>query len=399
MHRVSHRGRMAVLGLLCGVAMFFAAGVSADGSPCDPTVTDFGDFTTPAQMEAAGWVFLSGTDIFKSTALCAPVPTTSYCGFQNAGTANVFQGGVELTLTGSGVLRIAFSNQVSGGSVQLLKNGVVIATHTGNGAPHSPGQAITHDVPYVAGDTLTVREDIGVVRIDSIVCIAANPCDASTSTDINDFSSTTAMEDAGWVFGGTTVLGGHSTCTSVASTSFCGLAPGTPDGTISLTLEGTGTVAVTFKNSNPAGGLAQVEIGTTVVGTHPGGTAPAKTVLVTYAAGDVLTIRETLDSGGTHGGIIVLDSIACIAPVDPCDPTDAAALNIFTSQAAMEAGGWVFAGLDANDQMTGSLAFIAPPGDNTGLCDGMDSGTSYVTLLSHHPPSPCPLVFSSGWRR
>jgi len=75
-------------------------------------------------------------------------------------------------------------------------------------------------------------------------------------TNVNSFGSKTTMESAGWAFNWndayTFTLDRGRFCPNVPSASYCGFRyPG--DGSISLTLSGSGTVTVDYGNSYPNG--------------------------------------------------------------------------------------------------------------------------------------------------
>lgn len=336
------RSTLALLVTLVGIASGQSVGCAVCGAATNPN-----DFSSLANMEAAGWVFGTwGNPNFQfltpSTrgTFCNGVPAASYCGFDHPGA-----GSITYTLQGVGTASFSFSNSWTGGTVTATLNGVSIAT----ASARQLGVIATFN--FTDGDVLGITEDPTAVHaINSLtfnctgapqflyevqtvfdstapytpMCAVVTECSpyelqtapatptsdtvcspqpnrtncnvcGTMASNVNDFSSLSAMQASGWVFGWSDrftflPLAARGTfCTGVSAASYCGFQhPG--DSLISYTLRGVGTATFSFGNSYTSGSV------TAYVNGRRLGTARARTlsVNVTFAFndGDVLTLTE-----------------------------------------------------------------------------------------------------------
>jgi len=127
----------------------------------DGNIIEVNDFSSRANMVAAGWTFVNeqpGLDFLTMPShFCTGVPSTSYCGF-------AFPGELKLTYTisVSGTVSFDWGHSWWGGSVVVLKNGAEIERLNSRGRQTSRFSA-------AAGDVLEIKEiDTSVINIHGL---------------------------------------------------------------------------------------------------------------------------------------------------------------------------------------------------------------------------------------
>jgi len=127
----------------------------------DGNVIEVNDFSSRANMVAAGWTFVNeqpGFDFLTMPShFCTDVPSTSYCGFAWPGELKL-----TYTISVSGTVSFDWGHSWWGGSVVVLKNGVEIERLNSRGRQTSRFAA-------VAGDVLEIKEiDTSVINIHGL---------------------------------------------------------------------------------------------------------------------------------------------------------------------------------------------------------------------------------------
>jgi hypothetical protein len=125
--------------------------------------------------------------------------------------------------------------------------------------------------------------------------------------DVNAYGTKQEMETVGWSFDwDDKYVMGHpdgqcySLCCNLPTTSYCGFRH-PQDGSISLTLAGSGTVTIDYGNPNTAG-TVKLYLNDDVVDTAEANT-DHKQAQITFQAGDVLKLTE-------HEAIIAIHSVS-----------------------------------------------------------------------------------------
>ena len=118
-------------------------------------------------------------------------------------------------------------------------------------------------------------------------------CPALPSINDNDYSSTSAMQEAGWVFSGnmnSLPSDYASHCQTSPASSWYGFANGNAVGTLSVVLPGSGSGTVDFGNCHTSGTVVlyinDQSVASAPVGTH------SLVAHITFVAGDTLRLSD-----------------------------------------------------------------------------------------------------------
>merc|ERR1712038_1261000 len=127
----------------------------------DGNVIEVNDFSSRANMIAAGWTFVNeqpGFDFLTMPShFCTDVPSTSYCGFAWPGELKL-----TYTISVSGIVSFDWGHSWWGGSVVVLKNGVELERLNSRGRQTTRFSA-------AAGDILEIKEiNTSVINIHGL---------------------------------------------------------------------------------------------------------------------------------------------------------------------------------------------------------------------------------------
>eukprot|EP00927_Polykrikos_kofoidii_P048740 TRINITY_DN42956_c0_g1_i1.p1 TRINITY_DN42956_c0_g1~~TRINITY_DN42956_c0_g1_i1.p1 ORF type:complete len:646 (-),score=108.50 TRINITY_DN42956_c0_g1_i1:71-2008(-) len=341
---------------------------STCGVPNLGAVRNFGQGSSSARMEDAGWVFSWSNPVhrFRPADLLAvggtPVPTTSYYGWDYPGS-----GILSLKLLGNGIATVDFGNAFSG---------KVIVVVDGQWKADAFARDISKVVsfPFTTGTILEIKENDAIMVLNDIsfICGSLAPapmycgpgvssatpfvCGVPNVVAMNNFgglSSAHIMEQAGWKFSweknqfrtpGLWELGGFP----AARMAYYGWDQ-EGDGVVSRRLYGRGEVSVHFGNALLSGVVTVILDRVVLATAQP--RQRSEFASGSFSDGSLLELKE-------HDGGILLSSISfncdtfaapAPAPDAVCGHPRCALLNnvgTLSSIERMERAGWMFSWSD-----------------------------------------------------
>ncbi|CAJ1433240.1 unnamed protein product [Effrenium voratum] len=342
---------------------------------------DVNDFSSYGRMFLSGWRFKNRQrkNSWKPRNYRSGVPGGSYWGFRGGNAALE----LSLTLRGTGYYWLAFGNQYKRGVVKFFVN---------DEEKSSAGAATYKEIAgrFVDGYTLTIGEYNTAVLVVQRLWISCDQrhearCGARTrsggiTNNVNNFASKGAMLTAGWTFKNwqRNSFRHKNYKQGVPPGSYWGFRGGSTAQEMSLTLKGSGRLAMWYGNQNNNGAVKVIidgqEKDSIVKGASP---ERSRYLELSFKDGDILKIGEYQTS------VIILTKV-----IFECAPRVAATgsqcsnetkLSDFGSQATMEENGWVFNQAPSKFKPQEYSAGV-PPGSFWAFVDGAPALEVSTTL-------------------